>query len=456
MDLKKFEKITSFFNKLIENNFNKFLLSINELNIIRSHFNYINIINNKKNFNFRKFLRYFSISKKKKYLNKDIVIISSYISQDRTGRNDFYFSHILKEIKKEKYFIIYKNFTNNPPLIDDDSLEILDDNRNIFFETYNFFRIAIILIKLNFKFYRIIKDENLNIKINSFKVYKGALYNLNIVRKILLILKKTNPKKIILTLEGYSWEKLLIYEIKKLNLDIEIFGYYFSIISKYQNYPLKFDISQFNPNYILTSGDVSKNKIIEMGFDKEKTYNIGSNKVYHKNNNNHKKSNSILLLPEAFENEVNYIFNFAYSCSKKYEMNFILRLHPAFKMEANFKKKINALLLDSNIFLSQNSLEEDLSKSKIAIYRGSGSIIEAVLHDVYPVYLSKKNELTIDPLYQLDDQKVNVSNIEEFYQFKKTFYQSDKVKKFYKIKNYCMNYYNNSNSELIKKLFLNI
>lgn len=456
MNLKKFKKIISFSNHLIEKNYNKFLLSINEINIIRSHYNYIKVINNEKKLNFKKFLRYFSFSKKKKYKNKDLVVISSFLSQEYIGDKDFYFSHILRELKKEKYFIIYKNFTNNQTSIDDDSLEILDDNRNLFFEIYNFFQIAIILIKLNFKFYRIIKNENLHIKINSFKVYKGALYNLNIVKKILFILKKTNPKKIILTLEGYSWEKLLIYEIKKLNLDIEIFGYYFSIISKYQNYPLRFNVSEFTPNYILTSGDVSKNKIIEMGFDKEKIYNIGSNKLFHKNNNNQKKSNSILLLPEAFENEVNYILNFAYFCSKKYEMNFILRLHPAFKIEGKFKKKINALLLDSNIFLSKNSLEEDLSKSKIAIYRGSGSIIEAVLHDVYPVYLSKKNELTIDPLYQLDDQKVNVSNIEEFYQFKKTFDQSDKVKKFYKIKNYCMNYYNNSNSELIKKLFLNI
>ena len=69
MNIKSYKKLVSFYNSVLDKKFDKYLLSINKLNIIRSHFNYINYnMNYKESFSFFKIFKYFfkKLLKKKK------------------------------------------------------------------------------------------------------------------------------------------------------------------------------------------------------------------------------------------------------------------------------------------------------------------------------------------------------------------------------------------------------
>ena len=65
MNIKSYKKLVSFYNSVLDKKFDKYLLSINKLNIIRSHFNYINYnMNYKESFSFLKIFKYFFLKKK--------------------------------------------------------------------------------------------------------------------------------------------------------------------------------------------------------------------------------------------------------------------------------------------------------------------------------------------------------------------------------------------------------
>ena len=50
--------------------------------------------------------------------------------------------------------------------------------------------------------------------------------------------------------------------------------------------------------------------------------------------------------------------------------------------------KLMVMIL-SNIVLSKDTLQDDIFNSSIAVYRGSSTIVTAILNGLYPIYLSK-------------------------------------------------------------------
>ena len=66
-----------------------------------------------------------------------------------------------------------------------------------------------------------------------------------------------------------------------------------------------------------------------------------------------------------------------------------------------------------NVKISEFDLRDDISWSTHALYRGSTSIIEAVLSDVIPIYCGLKNELTIDPLFCKTDSDHQIFSVED-------------------------------------------
>jgi len=50
----------------------------------------------------------------------------------------------------------------------------------------------------------------------------------------------------------------------------------------------------------------------------------------------------------------------------------------------------------------------------VILYRGSSVVIQGVVFGLKPIYLRVNNELTIDPLYEVEEGREIVCNIEEF------------------------------------------
>ena len=89
-----------------------------------------------------------------------------------------------------------------------------------------------------------------------------------------------NPKFIFLTLEGHSWERVLINHIRTKYSNIVIISYQFSILTKHSSSIYLNLGKNFSPDIILTSGNYSKKEIKKKLNIKIKYINIGSNKFY--------------------------------------------------------------------------------------------------------------------------------------------------------------------------------
>jgi hypothetical protein len=64
--------------------------------------------------------------------------------------------------------------------------------------------------------------------------------------------------------------------------------------------------------------------------------------------------------------------------------------------------------LPSNIVLSSATLGEDITRSHLALYRGSTAIVQAGVSGVRPVYLHQPGEVPIDTLYEIAELHARV------------------------------------------------
>ena len=82
--------------------------------------------------------------------------------------------------------------------------------------------------------------------------------------------------------------------------------------------------------------------------------------------------------------------------------------------EALASQNVKLRRLPKNVLLSQDTLTEDISRSCLALYRGTTAIAQAVAAGLRPIYLMLPGELTIDPLYDLGDWRAKVTTISDF------------------------------------------
>ena len=430
--------------RILLKNSNYLYMTISHFNIMKSHSYYLNRYK-KTEYNFSKFFvkfinyisNHFKFEKKVK-LKNEIVFVSSLTNLKKTNTKDNYFNHIINELKisKFKYDIIYRNISK----ID------TKNKRNICFTSlrrnfvYDFFYSILILFQIIKIFLNNFLISNKSEKIFlvdsiSIKNILSSVSNIIETNKIIELVKESNSKKVFFTLEGYAWEKLLCYKLRKLDKKIKIYGYYFSIISKYQFFPFEKIDKIFLPDLILTSGEIARKKFISKNHDKNKIVNIGSYKNYcfkfH-----HKFNFKCLILAEASIDELESLIQFANNVSKSYQgINFTLRTHPDTLQKYN-KKFVKDLIKNQNITFSQNTLLNDIKNCSTILYRSSGSAIQAGMLGSYPINLKKNNELSIDPLYEINKFKLSACSDVDF------------IKIISKLKN--NNYYRNK-TEFISK-----
>ena len=124
---------------------------------------------------------------------------------------------------------------------------------------------------------------------------------------------------------------------------------------------------------------------------------------------------SCLVLPEGIKSECDLLFEFSIECALSApNIQFIWRLHPIISFESLVSQNIRLQQLPDNILISRETFEKDITRCGFALYRGTTAIVQAVLGGLRPVYLQKKDEMTIDPLYRMNKVRAKVSTIIEF------------------------------------------
>lgn len=271
------------------------------------------------------------------------------------------------------------------------------------------------------------------------KIYKSASTealsaasraNLRISFQIEDVVKNIKPKVIITTYEGHSWERVAYAAARRVLPNAMIVGYQHSMIFRFQHAIRRKLKPEYNPSLIFTSGEVSKRQLEKtsglngipisiLGSNHSKIIKNQTNKKVRINNRS-REMKAVLVIPEGIESECHVLINFSLECAKIYpEILFIWRFHPLIVFEDLIKANPKLKSLPDNILVSKNTLDEDIGKCKWAMYRGSTAIVKSVLYGLIPIYLEIKNEMTINPLYELSKhiKKINsVSDLESYFE----------------------------------------
>lgn len=378
-------------------------------------------------------------STKKEPDEVDILFVSHILNKSNFGKNDdFYFANTPSKIQEEgkKVAIVCLNHTN----IDSKKLS-LEWNENsleriILTNSIIYSEEVEIRNRLVRESERLKNSEKGKINSNSRKIFLQASVealspssqkNLRLQSQIENIVTLYNPKVLVVTFEGHAWERVAFAAARTVNKNIKCVGFHHSAIFKHQHSIRRRLNKNYDPNYILTAGEIGKSLLIK----NNNFYNIqfeilGSNRGFHNNYNNKEKKiiNSCLVLPEGYISECNLLFGFSLECAKQNpSISFIWRLHPSVSFDKLLMQNKLFKRLPNNIILSDMSLEKDIERTSLALYRGSTAILQAIGSGLLPIYLKLEEEMSINPLYEIETSVPMVLTPSDFHK------QTTKVKK---------------------------
>jgi len=229
------------------------------------------------------------------------------------------------------------------------------------------------------------------------------------------VVKKTNAKFIVTTYEGHAWERLVYYYVRKINPNIKCFGYQHAAVFEYQHAIKRLLNVEYNPDVVFTSGLIARNILKQSQLGENEIVCVGSPKHLTSNMVTN-KSQSCLVVPEAFVSECLMLFRLSLEYAKQHKgQKFVWRLHPLVSLEELKKQSIIFKNLPNNVCFSEDSLDEDIKKCDSVLYRGSTAVVNAINAGLKPIYYQQSgDELSIDPIYTHEKGKFIVCNQEEF------------------------------------------
>ena len=176
----------------------------------------------------------------------------------------------------------------------------------------------------------------------------SSVTNFIIFIQLKTILLKYKFKKVVITWEGYPWERQLTDFCNRNN--ISIYGYVHAGPFPDQISAFRFLGDNYEPTSILSHSEVSQS-LLNSYFGR-KSLHIGSHKYNFINNNNILNSSSsirtdtntktLLVIPQGTVSEVKTLFKFALE-SLDGQFNMIIRLHPALQKQSNLLSSIYTL-----------------------------------------------------------------------------------------------------------------
>ena len=211
------------------------------------------------------------------------------------------------------------------------------------------------------------------------------------------------------TYENNPWEKVSFLTLKRYSPSTRIIGYQHSVLSR-ASVNMFMSKSEKKvvpiPDVVVTVGKVTKRILETYGnYDPDRVREGCALRFEYlfkkKPEIKRKKNNNILLTPEGvFEESVN-ISNFVYDALKDEEENITIRAHPVLPFR-KFQHRLN-FDVESNpkITVSGNtSVEDDLKKADVVVYRGSTLAIEALMMGIPVIYIDLGDILSVDPLFE--------------------------------------------------------
>jgi len=254
----------------------------------------------------------------------------------------------------------------------------------------------------------------------------GARTALRMSVQIGQLVATIKPKMMVVTYEGHAWERMVFAAARDALPNVQCVGYQHAALFRMQHSALRKLGAPFDPDRIFTAGLVSKAQIDNSNkLQNIPVWILGSQRFIvsradtriaalgsvHEAGADSPESKVCVVLPEGIISECLLLFGFSLDCAEKMpEFRFIWRLHPLVTKDRIMRTSSRMRNLPINVELSDRPIEEDFKRASYALYRGSTAIIGAVCSGLEPIYLKQIDEMTIDPLFELDDSRVSVSS----------------------------------------------
>ncbi|RJR40165.1 MAG: hypothetical protein C4576_20480 [Desulfobacteraceae bacterium] len=256
----------------------------------------------------------------------------------------------------------------------------------------------------------------------------GACFSMRMALQIRWLCARLGAKAIIVTHEGHAWERVAFAAARKQNPGIRCIGYQHAALFRLQHAIRRKLSNEYNPDSILTAGSVSKAQLENsVDLDGIPITVLGSNRTFNgsgvKPGNTRKipDDSRCLVIPEGIPSECHILFEFSLECAHALpDVQFIWRLHPILSYDSLSDQNPRLRNLPVNILLSAETLEIDIVRCRWALYRGTTAIVQGVMGGLMPIYLELPGEMTIDPLYELQDCRESVKSCTDFVEIIKT------------------------------------
>ena len=221
--------------------------------------------------------------------------------------------------------------------------------------------------------------------------------------------------------EGHGWEQCLWRGVREADPACKVIGYQHTILPPYLLAllrPSRTPGSRLWPDLVLCLGPRSK-RLLERSHPDSALVVFGTFRRQGPHSRLLREpapqKRAVIVLPEGLLEEARILFEAALQAAQQSPgLKFIFRCHPQLPF-----KKVQPLLSrnageTANVEISGGKpIEEDYVRSSAILYRGSSSVLYAVLAGLKPVYLQQEGLHEIDPLCELNAWRERVRSWQE-------------------------------------------
>jgi hypothetical protein len=236
------------------------------------------------------------------------------------------------------------------------------------------------------------------------------------------IARDLNCSAVLTTYEGHAWERAVFRQVRLMSPTVQCFAYQHAVVFRYQHGLRRSLGSSSDPDVVFASGEIPRAELARCGVVELTRLRIfGSNRAVVSDNlqpnlHVHLAAKECLVLPEGLNTESAIMIRFACACARELlGIRFVIRLHPAVNWEILQNAFPELTRLPKNVVFSKTSLEQDARRARWVLYRGSTAVVAGAQYGALPIYLQDENEeMSIDPLYLLGDERIAVRTVKEF------------------------------------------
>lgn len=357
----------------------------------------------------------------------DIIFVTHLLDASHLRKStDFYYGDLGDQLSQEGLSVLFlfinhtklpskllqssQQFSNYNRIVlpvGQDSLSLLF--RSLYWSIKSFIRLLSCMPRI--RSYRILHSVVLAAS-NSFSRGTRLSFFLQYYLKHLI---RPNTKCLVSTFEGFAWERIVFSTSHDHNPSISTFGYMHALSFKDQHSVFRSLGNRFNPRFILTAGSISRDYLLKyLGFCESQVFELGSPRSITVpgvlESSPASSSSTILVLPEGILDECLLLFRFSLECAlHNPSLIFRWRTHPLIPVESVVSNIIGNSLLPSNIVVSNESFDSDISASRYCLYRGSTAVVTAASSGLIPIYYKFSDFPDTDPLFCLSSYRPAVS-----------------------------------------------